>query len=221
MNEDCMCASNARIVSRRAGKRAVGDPTRDAAYRMLYRVHELYELRPLARRESVRGAPWGVARSAISYRNHCTRWPGWREVQALARRSASTPPGDSPVSPRRSCLTAIVLASAIIACGQSQPAPPAPVSASSGGECSSVAAEQMYQRQPAAEVILLLRPDIGETTAAAQERVLRDLGADFQLGRQYRSTNALAGTLSRKGFERARAHPRIRCVQLDGSGRGG
>jgi hypothetical protein len=115
----------------------------------------------------------------------------------------------------------MALASVFVACGPTPSAPAVRGTASTGDECSSVAAEQMYQQHPTAAVLLILRPDAGETTAVAQQRVLADLGADFQLARQYRATDALAGTLSRSGFERARVHPRIRCVQLDGTGSGG
>jgi hypothetical protein len=90
----------------------------------------------------------------------------------------------------------------------------APTPAHPSNECSDDAVVKALAAQPAAAVIIVLRD------VTAQDGVLRELGAEFEIRRRYQATPALAGNLTRTGFERARILDAVRCVQLDGTGSG-
>jgi hypothetical protein len=90
----------------------------------------------------------------------------------------------------------------------------APAPAHPTNDCDDAAVVGALSSQPSAAVIIVL----GDV--ASQDGVLRELAAEFDLGRRYQSTPALAGKLTRAGFERARTLDEIRCVQLDGTGSG-
>lgn len=81
-------------------------------------------------------------------------------------------------------------------------------------DCDEGAVAQALAAQPSAAVIIVLRDQAG------QDGVLGELGAEFELGRRYQSTPALAGKLTRAGYERAHTLDAVRCVQLDGTGSG-
>lgn len=74
----------------------------------------------------------------------------------------------------------------------------------------------MLASQPTAQVIVLLN---GNADTGAQ--LLRDLSGDFQLARSYANLPGFSGTITRNGYERARGHAAVRCIQLDRPGSGG
>lgn len=88
-------------------------------------------------------------------------------------------------------------------------------------DCNSQPAVERLERVPTAAVILVLREsDPADDLALRQDRVVHDLGSELQVGRRYAAVAALAGQLTRRGLAIARAHPDVRCVQLDGEGGG-
>lgn len=101
------------------------------------------------------------------------------------------------------------------------PSPTAAVAPAAGGDCDTEPVAERLRSQPLAAVILVLREtDSTGTLAQRADRVLRDLGPEFQLGRRYAAVAALAGKLTAQGLAVARSHPDVRCVQLDGDGGG-
>jgi len=97
----------------------------------------------------------------------------------------------------------------LTACAHTTPAP------QRDPECSTAELDQTLTSAPTAQVIMLLQPD------AQRARLLQDLGEDFQVARSYTSIAGVAGTITRKGYERAQAHRAVRCIQLDHPGSGG
>lgn len=87
-------------------------------------------------------------------------------------------------------------------------------------DCSAPQLDASLRSQPSAAVILVLRDAADSELAARQERVLRDLGDGFRVARRYGSVAALAGQLTAAGLARARVHPDVRCIQIDGPGGG-
>jgi len=112
-------------------------------------------------------------------------------------------------------LTACLFALALAACarGDSTPAAQTP-----GEACRSSDVHRALQAQASVAVIVMLKD--GDDPRARQDRVLGDLGADFQLERRYESIPGVAGTITRAGYARAQQHADVRCVQFDGTGGG-
>jgi hypothetical protein len=124
----------------------------------------------------------------------------------------------------RRVITALAFVSAIAtgsACGGQDVRPAAAPATASQSECSSQPVEEQLRKRPSVAVILTLREaGPGASRSELQDRVLRDLGTEFQVARRYAAIPALAGEINRTGFGRARIHPDIRCIQLDGAGSG-
>jgi hypothetical protein len=108
------------------------------------------------------------------------------------------------------------------ACGRENKVPDAPASQTSADNsaCPASDLERTLVSEPSAPVIVLLRTDT-DGVPAQQAPLLEELGADFQLGRSYSGVPGFAGTITRRGYERARAHRDVRCIQLDHPGTGG
>jgi hypothetical protein len=117
---------------------------------------------------------------------------------------------------------ALVLASTLGACSRATPAPASTASSTASAECEMSGVDRALQTAPRASVIILLseRDPSGESLDARQQRILDELGTEFELGRRYAAVAGLAGSISRAGFERARASAAVRCIQLDGTGSG-
>ncbi len=94
-------------------------------------------------------------------------------------------------------------------------------SQSAADSCPSDEVEQALRTQASARVIMMLRTSNSKQALhAAQGRVLSRLGREFSVSHRYTSIPALAGSLTSAGFERARNHPDVRCIQLDQPGGG-
>jgi hypothetical protein len=103
---------------------------------------------------------------------------------------------------------------ALGACGNTTPAPSAP--ASQVSECAAADLERRLVNEPRADVIVLL-----QAAPTQPGKLLEVLGAEFQLARSFINLPGFAGTITRRGYELARAHRDVRCIQLDHPGSGG
>ena len=121
----------------------------------------------------------------------------------------------------RGLFPGLLAALAIAGCGNTPLPPAAPASQMSPApECAAADLERALVNASSAQVIVLLQAD-AQTAAAQQASLLKELGADFQLARSYASLPGFAGTITRRGYELARDHRDVRCIQLDHPGSGG
>jgi hypothetical protein len=123
------------------------------------------------------------------------------------------------------CMTRGILpalaAFALGACGNTTQAPVEPATqAGPQSECAAGDLERTLVNEPKAQVIVLLQADV-QAAPTQQAKLLEELGADFQLARSYTNLPGFAGTITRHGYELARAHRDVRCIQLDHPGSGG
>lgn len=127
-------------------------------------------------------------------------------------------------SARRALGAACGLVLALAACGgRATPAKTSTPSPTAAADCAMDGVERALSAAPRVAVIILLteRDASGEGLAARQQRLVAELGSDFEIGRRYETLAGVAGSITRDGFERARANPAVRCIQLDGTGGGG
>ena len=110
----------------------------------------------------------------------------------------------------------------VTACAHTDNVPDAPAGSASAdnSQCAAADLERTLMSAPSAPVIVLLQAN-ADGAPAQQAKLLQELGADFQLARIYSGVPGFAGNITRRGYERARAHRAVRCIQLDHPGTGG